>query len=59
MMGSKVMKGLAKVNQGQTVFVADMIDFTVIMSVTKINPTTELALFWRRVTILGFIYIYA
>ena len=35
-----------------------MIDFTAIMSVTKINPTTELALFWRRVTILGFIYIY-
>ena len=29
-----------------------------ISSVAKINPTTELALFWRRVTILGFIYIY-
>ena len=35
-----------------------MIDFTAIMSVTKINPTTELALFLGRVTILGFIYIY-
>ena len=44
------------------VFVSDMIHFTVrqssIMSVTKIIATTELALFWRRVTILGFIYIY-
>ena len=35
-----------------------MIDFTAIMSMTKINPTTELVLFWLRVTILGFIYIY-
>ena len=39
-----------------------MIDFTArqlsIISVTKINPTTELALFLGRVTILDFIYIY-
>ena len=40
-----------------------MTDFTAhqlsIMAVTEINPTTELALFWRRViTILDFIYIY-
>ena len=39
-----------------------MIDSTAhqlsIISVTKINPTTELALFWRQVTIIGFIYIY-
>ena len=40
-----------------------MIDFTVrqltIISGTKINTTAELALFWHRLTILGFIYIYA
>ena len=39
-----------------------MIDFTArqfsIISVTKINPTTERALVLGRVTILGFIYIY-
>ena len=40
------------------VFVTDMIDFTAIKSMKKINPTTELALFWHRVTILGYIYIY-
>ena len=28
------------------------------MSVTKINPTTELVLFSRQVTILGFIYVF-
>ena len=42
--------------------VADMIDFTArqfsIISVIKINPTTELTLFLGRVTILSFIYIY-
>ena len=43
------------------VFISDMIDFTArqlsIMSVTKINPTTKLALFWRRVSILGFFFL--
>ena len=44
--------------QWPLVFVADMIDFTARQAVAKINPTTEQALFWPRVTILGFIYIY-
>ena len=45
------------------VFISGMIKFMArqlsITSVTEINSTTELALFWRWVTILDFIYIYA
>ena len=45
------------------VFVSDTINFTdrqrSIMSVTEMNPTTELMLSTHQVTIVDFIYIYA
>ena len=44
------------------VFILDMIDCAThqlsIMSVTATNPTTELVIFVRQVTILDFIHIY-